>query len=116
VRTIITDNPFVDRSRYFYESPTTPAKWVGHPDVRGEQPAVVAYRLRFDLDAPQTIRVHVTADERYELFVDGRRVGRGSERGDRANWFFETYDLDLAAGGHVIVARTWFLGDAGPSL
>jgi hypothetical protein len=61
------------------------------------------------------VRVHVSADERYELFVDGEREGRGPERGDKLNWFYETYDLDLAAGEHVIVARTWWLGPAAPS-
>ncbi len=44
---------------------------------------------KFTFDRTQTIRVHVTADERYELFLDGKRIGRGSERGDRNNWFYE---------------------------
>ena len=58
--------------------------------------------------------MHVSADERYELFVDGRRAGRGPERGDPDNWFFETYDLDLRAGEHVLVARVWSLGALSP--
>jgi hypothetical protein len=56
----------------------------------------------------------VTADERYELFLDGRRVGRGSERGNFEHWFYETYESDLAAGNHVLVARVWSLGDLSP--
>ncbi|HLL88348.1 MAG TPA: hypothetical protein VK324_03510 [Tepidisphaeraceae bacterium] len=52
----------------------------------------------------------MTADERYVLFVDGQRAGRGTERGDPANWFVDTYETDLAAGPHVIVALVWSLG------
>lgn len=71
-----------------------------------------AFRLRFELPEEAVIRAHVTADERYELYVDGVRVGRGSERGDSRNWFFETYDIPLAKGNHTIVAKTWALGPA----
>ena len=39
------------------------------------------------------------------------RIGRGSERGDREHWFFETYELTLEAGDHVFVARVWSQGD-----
>ncbi|MBA3684047.1 MAG: alpha-L-rhamnosidase, partial [Planctomycetes bacterium] len=46
----------------------------------------------------------------YELWIDGARCGRGPERGDRTIWHFETYDLELAAGEHLLTARTWWLG------
>jgi hypothetical protein len=75
---------------------------------------VVAYRLRFRLDEAASVRAHVSADERYELFLDGERVGRGPERGPPDLWFFETYDLGLSAGEHTLVAKVWSLGNAGP--
>ncbi|MFA7345233.1 MAG: hypothetical protein WC003_13095 [Terrimicrobiaceae bacterium] len=48
------------------------------------------------------------------MFLDGRRIGLGPERGNRENWFFETYDLPLAAGDHRLVARVTALGDIAP--
>ncbi len=72
-------------------------------------PSVVAYRLRFSLDVADTVRLHVTGDERYELYLDGVRVGRGSERGDADHWYFESYDLPLGVGEHLLVARVWAL-------
>ena len=61
-------------------------------------PAVTAYRLQFELPEAALIRVHVSADERYLFYVDGQVVGRGPERGSDRAWFYESYDLSLAAG------------------
>ena len=56
-----------------------------HPQQPQPLPDVAAYRLHFDLPEEATIRVHVSADERYLFYVDGQVVGRGPERGsDRA--------------------------------
>jgi hypothetical protein len=115
MRVLISEDPVIDKSRYLFENSPWPAKWVGHPERVGQGPVVIAYRRKFTLKSPAKVRVHVSADERYELFVDGQREGRGPERGDKVNWFYETYDLDLAAGEHVIVARTWWLGSGAPS-
>ncbi len=56
----------------------------------------------------------VTADERYELFLNGERIGRGSKRGTVDAWFYGTYELTLEPGPHVIVARVWCLGTRAP--
>ena len=92
---------------------TWPCHWVTVANV----PAgafVAAYRLRFKVEEPATLRIHVTADERYDLFLDGARLGRGPERGDVQYWFFETFDLDLAPGEHLLVAKVWSQGDQAP--
>lgn len=87
--------------------------WIS-PHRLESPPEVTAYRLRFDLPQATVIRAHVSADERYLLFIDGKRVGRGPERGSDRIWFYETYDLDLTAGPHIIVALVWRLGEIGP--
>src|SRR5688500_6818857 len=86
-----------------------PAKWVSHPDP-GPAPCVAAYRRHFKLAAPATVRLHVCADERYHLWLDGTLLGRGPERGDPDRWSYETYELPLAPGRHTLVARVWSLG------
>jgi hypothetical protein len=120
MRTLIDRDPFLraptpeeiaDREGWHIE--TWPAHWISHP-AGVAPPSVVAYRCAFALDEAATVRVHVTADERYALYLDGARVGRGPERGDRRTWYFETYDLDLEPGAHVLVAQVWALGDAAP--
>ena len=90
-----------------------PSKWIGHPDLN-DPPGVMVFRRTFELIDPAAIRVHLSADERYILYVDGERRGRGPERGDRCNWFFESYDLILDPGFHTVVMQVWALGRDAP--
>jgi len=113
MRVHITGDPFVelDRGKSWIERGKWPCRWIS---LDAAPPFVAAYRRRFRLEGDATVRIHVSADERYELFLDGARIGRGPERGDRENWFYETYDLDLSSGEHMIVACTWSLGSMAP--
>jgi alpha-L-rhamnosidase len=79
-----------------------------------EPPFVVAFRNRFHMPVSGTVRIHVAADERYELFLDGRCIRRGSERGDAVRSFFDTCDVEIGAGDHVWAARVRALGDYAP--
>jgi alpha-L-rhamnosidase len=116
MRVTIDRNPFlpINLERPWRERGFWPCAWIACPGV-GDPPFVTAYRRRFSLDRDATIRIHVTADERYELFLDGKRIGQGSERGAPDVWFYETYDLCLAVGEHVLVARVWSLGEQAAS-
>jgi hypothetical protein len=75
---------------------------------------VSAYRRIFEIAGDAVARIHVSADERYELFLDGRRIGRGPERGAPECWFYETHDLPLPSGQHTLVARVWSQGALAP--
>jgi alpha-L-rhamnosidase len=110
-RTLIDSDPYrtLDAGRDWHGRGLWPCFWVACADAP-QAPFVSAYTVRFSLQEAATIRVHVSADERYEMFLDGERIGRGPERGDAQNWFFETYDLPFAAGEHVLAARVWSLG------
>jgi len=91
-------------------------RWISITDTAPihDTPLVAAYRCRFSLDAAAALRLHVSADERYKLYLDGKLVGVGSERGEPLHWFYETYDFNLPAGEHVFVAVVWSLGDLAP--
>ncbi len=90
-----------------------PAKWI---ELEGENraPFVALFRLKLNLSSPLNTLVHVVADERYDLWIDGEPVGEGNERGDRGNWFFESYRINLEAGEHTIVAKVWAIGEKAP--
>jgi alpha-L-rhamnosidase len=93
---------------------TWPAKWV-KPPFAVTTPARVAFRCRFEIAEALTARLHISADERYQLFLDGRPLGRGPAFGDQENWYFDTYDLALTPGEHVLVARVLMLGAHSPA-
>ncbi len=86
-----------------------PAKWISHPSANREF-GVYHFRKSFTLTAkPSSFLVHVTADNRYELFVNGTRVANGPSRGDLAHWRYRSLDLapHLVEGRNVIAAVVW---------
>lgn len=115
MRTLIDYLPFAahDAGKSWHRKGLWPYRWINGGDA-GNGPHVSAYRRVFTIDEAMTIRAHVSGDERYELYVDGQLIGRGSERGDASNWYFETYDLTFQPGQHVIVAKVWSLGAMAP--
>ena len=115
MRTLIQYLPFTqcDAGQEWHMKGLWPYRWIQGSDL-GDAPFAVAYRNSFVIEKDVTVRVHVSGDERYELYLDGNVIGRGSERGDQANWYYETYDLKLTAGKHSIVAKVWSLGPMAP--
>jgi len=116
LRVLLDHNPLAPSNEAFPDfekAQRSRPTWIT-PRRKAFPPEVTAYRLRFDLPQSALIRTHVSADERYKFFVDGQLMGRGPERGSDRAWFYETYDLDLSAGQHTLVAIVWQLGEIGP--
>lgn len=89
------------------------ASWIGpeyHP--RGDL-GLFTFRRSLQLDAiPDSLCVHVSADQRYILRVNGRIVHRGPQRGTPAHWHFDRLDLAafLIEGENLIEADVWNFG------
>lgn len=96
-----------------FGAPHHKGRWITHPGS-DTYPSVVAYKLHFHLEAPTSLLIHLSADERYDLFLDGTLIARGPERGDPAHWFYDSFELSLSAGHHTFVARVWSLGELAP--
>jgi hypothetical protein len=94
-----------------------PARWIAPPGVSPREYGVYHFRKSFEVEAqPREFWVHVTADNRYELFVNGRCVSWGPARGDLEYWNFETVNLGpfLKAGRNVVAAIVWNYADQAP--
>jgi alpha-L-rhamnosidase len=93
------------------------ASWIAPPGVSGDSFIVFHARRSFDLAAvPPRFVVHVSADNRYRLYVNGVQVSSGPQRSDVTHWRYETLDLSphLRAGRNVIAALVWNWGVARP--
>jgi len=84
--------------------------WVRHPDTNAHDLSFCRFTLDFELAEPATIELHVSADNRFELYCDGRYVGMGPDRSDLEHWSFHTYRLELDAGRHTLEAEAHYLG------
>ncbi|MBN1999449.1 alpha-L-rhamnosidase, partial [candidate division KSB1 bacterium] len=94
-----------------------PAYWIAHPTAPLCEYGVYHFRKVFSLEAqPETFIVHVSADNRYHLNINGRSVCYGPARGDRYHWRFESVDIAgyLQAGENVVAAVVWNFAEYAP--
>jgi alpha-L-rhamnosidase len=98
---------------------TTPAwissaKWIWPPDFQDDIATTsgkyVLFRKQFTLppgDHSADFVVHVSADSRYRLFVNGKSVAFGPCKSYPERWFYETVNISeyLVEGVNVISSR-----------
>ncbi len=93
------------------------AHWIRVPGTSATEFGIYHFRRAFDLATrPERFVVHASADNRYQLFANGRRVASGPARGDLFHWRYETVDLApyLEAGRNVLAAVVWNFGEMAP--
>ncbi|MBA8793808.1 hypothetical protein FHX74_001413 [Friedmanniella endophytica] len=112
VRVPYDHDPFAGSDPSWARRGQWPARWIAVPGASA--PVVAGYRLALEVEADTELLVHVSADERYALHLDGALVGRGPERSEVGAWAFETYRVTLPAGRHWLAAQVWSLGDGAP--
>ena len=93
------------------------ANWISHPSAPLREPGVFHFRKIISLETrPDRFIVHVSADNRFLLFVNGQRVGEGPARSDLHHWRYETFDIArfLIPGRNMIAATVWQFGIYAP--
>lgn len=93
------------------------AEWITCPDVAQRAYGVYHFRKKVQLSSkPSTFIIHISADNRYRLFVNGNPVCFGPAQSDLYNWNFESVDIAswLTAGDNVIAATVWNMGEFAP--
>lgn len=90
------------------------ARWISDAEAVAAdavpKPVSLQFRRELALTAkPQAFRVRVSADNRFVLYVNGRRAGAGPARGNLKHWRYESLDLAplLQSGANVIAAQVW---------
>jgi hypothetical protein len=93
------------------------AKWISVPGAPPFDYGVYHFRKTFELPSkPDRFVIHVSADNRYQLFVNGERSVDGPARGDLYHWRYETVDIAplLKAGPNTLAAVVWNFGQYAP--
>lgn len=93
------------------------AHWIACPDAPQKDVGIFYFRKEITLaSVPAHFWVHVSADNRFLLHVNGQYAGEGPARGDLFHWRFETIDLApmLKAGKNVLAATVWNFGTRAP--
>ncbi len=93
------------------------ANWITSPAVPARSPGVFYFRREIALSSiPAHYWVHVSADNRFLLHVNGKYAAEGPARGDLLHWRFETVDLApyLHTGNNVLAATVWNFAELAP--
>jgi alpha-L-rhamnosidase len=91
--------------------------WINLPDENDEEFGVFHFRKTIHLSQrPESFVVHVSADNRYKLFVNDSLVSLGPAASDLYHWNFETIDLApfLKQGENILAAVVWNFGKKRP--
>ncbi len=89
------------------------AEWISHPNAPLREPRVFHFRKVIQISGkPAHYLVHVSADNRFIFYLNGKRIGEGPARGDLAHWRYETFDLgpSLVKGENLLAATVWQFG------
>jgi alpha-L-rhamnosidase len=80
--------------------------WCWHPDVPLYKSCFLLFRRTFTAtDGKSILKLAVTADNRYTLYLDGDIAGRGPCRSDTRHYRYETYEIPVTPGEHTLLAR-----------
>lgn len=93
------------------------AQWIQVPESSNNDYGVYHFRKTFDLlEVPKEFWVHISADNRYKLYVNGTLVSLGPARSDIYNWAYETVNIApwLRQGGNTLASVVWNLGEYKP--
>ena len=95
-----------------------PARWITCPGISQKEYGVYHFRKSFTQDKkPAQFVIHISADNRYRLWVNDKPVCSGPARGDLYNWFFETVDIApyLQQGKNTLAVMVWNLAVYAPT-
>lgn len=93
------------------------AAWIAHPTESALDYGVFHFRKNFDLkEKPGEFIIHISADNRYRMYVNGTPVCFGPARGDMKHWFYESIDIApfLKPGNNLLAAVVWNAGEYKP--
>lgn len=71
---------------------------------------ITVYRSVFTVESDRRVSFDFSADERAQLFLDGRRLIDGPERGAPEYWYFQRASFEAVKGTHTLTVRVLSFG------
>jgi alpha-L-rhamnosidase len=96
------------------QTPQFKARWIAPPNVQLNNYGVYQFRKILQLATkPADFMIRISADNRYQLYVNGMAVASGPQRSDLGHWRYDTINLApyLKVGQNVIAATVWNQGE-----
>lgn len=90
------------------------AQWITHPSASTMDYGVFHFRQNFELEkTPEEFIIHISADNRYRLYVNGNYITYGPAIGDIDHYRYESIDINsyLHPGKNVIAAEVVNFGE-----
>ena len=91
--------------------PAERAYWLWAPGRERTESAFLHFSCSFGWATSDPLRFHVTADHRYQLFLDGEPLSYGPDRSDVPHWAVTSLEVALPTGDHRLEALVWFLAE-----
>ena len=79
--------------------------WCRHPARREYEAGYTLFRRVVRCRKPTPFRLAVTADHRFNCYLDGELLGRGPVRSDLEHYCYDVYAGTLAPGEHIFAAE-----------
>lgn len=96
--------------------PELTASWIGFAYDVNQDFGTFAFRRVIHWDSSKSGSIWISADQRYNLSINGKFVGYGPQRGEPNHWFADPYDLReiLVEGRNEILVLVWNFGWMAP--
>ena len=87
--------------------------WITAPNAPQINYGIYHFRKSIHLSiVTNSFIIHISADNRYRLFINGKLVSLGPVRGDLSNWYYDTINIAgyLNKGGNTVAVQVWNMG------
>ncbi|AHM61147.1 alpha-L-rhamnosidase [Flammeovirgaceae bacterium 311] len=87
-----------------------------HPDVEKGSFSVLHFR-NFFTTQEQSIKINISADIRYKLYLNGEYIGQGPANNDLRHYSYDSYALSehLVKGENLLAVEVWSFGEMNPA-
>lgn len=102
------------RTEPWSDCPDQLASWIWSEGRRSRQPCLLRFSLEFEAPGGSPLLLAVSADQRYQLRLDGHELSYGPDRSDLAHWSVASLSVPPALvekGAHCLEALVWWWGE-----